>query len=404
MSFYITYLCSLVYGTKMDFTKVKNFVDTLEGIGIPGCDLSIYLEDKEVYRYYTGVGNLESQTPITPDSLYPIWSMTKVITCVAALRLFEEGRYLLNDPLYEYMSEFKNLTIRHTRENGDVVELPATKPIRIRDLFTMSTGYSYDALGAHEFFQVPNEGNVTLREMVLTLAKMPIRFEPGTRWCYGYSHDILGALIEVLSGKTLGEYFAENIFNPLGMYDTSFKVPKDKQHRLVSCYTYDEETKNHSYANLGIAYFNKSSKLYFSDDWIHENAGGGLISTVNDYAKFARSLCMGGTLVNNYHILGEATINLMRTNFLNNVQMNDYSGEWAHHNSYGYGLGVRTMVNPTHGGVSSNYGEFGWSGLPGLYVLMDPAAKLTYVYAQQLFPSKEEFVAPRLKTVIYGCL
>ena len=388
----------------MDFTNVKNFMDSLEHIGVTGADISIYLKDKEVYRYYTGVGNLETRVPITPDSLYPIWSMTKVVTCVAALRLFEEGRYLLNDPLYEYIPEFKNLTVRQTRENGTTVETPATRPIRIRDLFTMATGYSYDVPGAQAFKDSTNGGNVTLKEIVLTLAKLPVAFEPGTRWLYGFSHDILGYLIEVLSGKTLGEFFADNIFKPLGMNDTTFKLPKDQHHRLVTCYTYDENTKKHTYADLGLAYFNKNTEHYFSDNWVQENAGGGLVSTVNDYAKFATTLTMGGTNADNYRLLGEATIDLMRTNFLSETQLKDFSGNWGHHTSYGYGLGVRTMIAPTHGGVSSNYGEFGWAGLPGLYVLMDPIAELTYVYAQQLFPSKEEFIAPRLKNIIYGCL
>jgi CubicO group peptidase (beta-lactamase class C family) len=387
----------------MDFSRATDFMNRLEGIGIPGADLAVYLKGNEAYRYQTGYANLSTRDPITPETLYAIWSMTKVITCVAALRLYEEGRFLLIDPLYEYIPEFKNLTLKQTKGNGELVEKPASKPIRIVDLFTMSSGYSYDVPGAFEKLKESN-GNATLKELVLTLPDNPIAFEPGTRFSYGYSHDILGALIEVISGKTLGEYFSENIFMPLGMEDTGFKIPKEKHSRLATCYTYCEESKSHSVANLHIGYSNPNDPLYLSDDWKFEMAGGGLISSVDDYAKFANTLCRGGTSCDGYRLLGEPTIDLMTTNHLKKKSLHDYSGTWLHHSGYGYGLGVRTMIDRAGGGSNSCYGEFGWSGLPGTYVLIDPIMDLTIVYAQQLFPSKEEFIASRIRNIIYGCL
>ncbi|MCL2821433.1 MAG: beta-lactamase family protein [Oscillospiraceae bacterium] len=378
----------------MDFTKVSNFLETLPGAGIPGTDLTIYLKGKEVYRKQTGFTDLEAKTPIAPDTLYPIYSMTKVITCVSAMRLNEEGAFSLNDPLYEYIPEFKNMNVRTVTDNGEVHILPAVNPIKVADLFTMSSGLTYNITPECEKLSKKTKGNYTLKEFAQALSKDPLYFEPGTHWHYGLSHDILGYLIEVITGKTLGKYFEDNIFKPLDMKDTFFRIPKNKEKRLIKCYEYDESSKKHKIQEF--------QPIRFDLDAKYESGGGGLISTIDDYAKFANALCAGGTASNKYRILSNHTIDLMRTNHLDDVRMQDY--KWAHHRGYGYGLGVRTMVDKAAGGSNSNIGEYGWSGMAGTYVLIDPAADLTYVYAQQLIPSKEEYVAPRLRNVIYGCL
>jgi len=382
----------------MDFSRVTVFLESLKDAGIPGTDLAIYIKGKEVYRHRTGVIDLETKKPVAPDTLFPIYSMTKVITCVSALQLYEQGLYTLGDPLADYLPEFKNMNVAHTKGNGEVHILPAVNPIRIVDLFTMSSGLTYNVSPQMESFQKKVKGNYTLKEFSETIAKDPLYFEPGTHWHYGFSHDILGRLIEVLSGKTLGEYFKQSIFAPLGMKDTSFKAAKKNAGRMVSCYSYDEKKKKH---------IKIEQPLRFDPEFKYESGGGGLISTVNDYAVFANALC---AVVSGFefsgsgkkHLLSKATIDLMRTNHLDDVRMNDYI--WPHHSGYGYGLGVRTMVDKAAGGSNSSIGEFGWSGMAGTYLLIDPALDLTYVYAQQLIPSREEYVAPRLRNVIYGCL
>jgi len=397
----------------MDFSRVTHFLDSLKDIGIPGADLAIFIKGKEVYRHQTGVADIDTQTPIMPDTLYPIYSMTKVVTCVSALRLFEEGLFLLTDPVSEYLPEFKNMQVRHVRDNGEVYIEPARNPIRIVDLFTMSSGLTYDKTPALERMGKRKKGNYSLAEFSTAISKDPLYFEPGTHWHYGFSHDVLGYLIEVLSGKSLGEYFDENIFSPLGMTDTFFKLPEEKESRLVKCYSYNEKTKKYSAP--------ETLPIRYDLDNKYESPGAGLISTVDDYAKFANTLCAtvacacgssaGGAItgskgwassVGKHPLLSKATIELMRTNHLDEARMCDYN--WLHHSGYGYGLGVRTMVDKASGGSNSSIGEFGWSGLAGTFVLMDPALDLTYVYAQQLAPSKEEYVAPRLRNIIYGCL
>ena len=380
----------------MDFTKVTNFLEALDNAGIPGADLAIYIKGKEVYRHQTGFADLDSRTPIAPDTLYQFYSMTKIITCVSALRLYEEGLFSLIDPLHEYLPEFKNMNVRTVLENGKVHIAPAKNQIRIIDLFTMSSGMSYDLTPEYEKLGKKTNGNFTLKELSKALSKDPLFFEPGTQWKYSLSHDVLAYLIEVISGKTLGEYFDENILIPLNMKDTFFRLPKEKESRMVTCYEYDEINKTHK----------KIEKLpiRFDLDYKFESGGAGLVSSIDDYAKFSNVLCAGGTAANKYRILSRPTIELMRTNHLDVVRMQEYNGNWLHHSGYGYGLGVRTMVDKAAGGSNSSIGEFGWSGMAGTYVLMDPAVDLTYVYAQQLIPSKEEYVAPRLRNIIYGCL
>ena len=384
----------------MNFTKVTNFLDSLNDVGIPGTDLAIYLKGEEVYRHHVGVANIDSQKPIDSTTLYPIWSMTKIVTCVAALQLFEKGMFLLNDNISDYLPEFKHMKVQHALKNGEIHTAPAANLIKIVDLFTMSSGISYEHTKHLKALHEKTKGNYTLKELVEAISKDPLYFEPGAHWRYGFSHDILGRLIEVLSGKTLGEYFYENIFSPLGMNDTSFRLPKDKEERMVSCYTYDEHKKNHK--------LTESIPLRFDPDSKFESPGGGLISTVDDYAKFSNALCLplSGTYdysADKVKLLSKATLELMRTNHLDDVQYNDYS-KWTHTLGYSYGLGVRTMIDKPCGGSSSSIGEFGWSGMMGTYVLMDPALDLVVVYAQQLYPSKEEYVAARLRNVVYGCL
>jgi len=383
----------------MDFTKVTNFLETLPDKDIPGADLAIYIKGREVYRHRCGYADIETKKPVKKDTLFPIYSMTKIITCVSAMQFYEKGVFSLNDPLYEYLPEFKNMEVRHVRENGEVYFAPAINPIRVVDLFTMSSGLTYNITPNLEKLGRKTKGNYTLKEASEAIAEDPLYFEPGTHWHYGYSHDVLGRLIEVLSGKILGEYFEQSIFSTLGMKDTFFRLPKNKEKRMVTCYTYDEKRKTLIKPDF--------IPIRFDLDAKYESGGGGLISTVDDYAKFANELYFNVSGADRSGssgkpLLGKETIELMRTNHLDKERMKDYL--WPHHSGYGYGLGVRTMVDKATGGSSSSLGEFGWSGMAGTYVLIDPAYDLTYVYAQQLIPSKEEYVAPRLRNVIYGCL
>ena len=287
---------------------------------------------------------------------------------------------------------------RKCSSNGVIDIVPCTRSIRIVDLFTMSSGFTYNY--SDDFINAAKTANRnSLSEFAGTLAKDPLYFEPGTQWHYGASHDVLGALIETISGKSFGAYLNSDIIEPLGMNDTFFDlyIPDEKVRRMATAYDFDDETKKH----------NKRTPRCggpHGRDWTIEEGGAGLISSVHDYAIFANTLCSGGTAANGYRLLSKSTVDLMRTNHLDETRMKDFEElSWDGY-GYGYGLGVRIMVNRAAAGSLSNIGEFGWAGMLGTYVLIDPTAELTYVYAQQLYPSKEPYIAKRLRNIVYSCI
>ncbi|MEH7413851.1 serine hydrolase domain-containing protein [Neobacillus drentensis] len=374
---------------------LKSFVES----GPAGCACSVYHQNEQVFEDYVGYADLDTKKPITPNTIYRIYSMTKVVTCVAALMLYERGEFLLEDPLEEYLPEFKNPQVYREDERGEVYPTPAAKSIRVKDLFTMTSGLTYEGKSNETERQVTiamndlrKKGTFTVRELSRALANIPLAFDPGTQWRYSLSHDVLGAFIEVVSGKSFGEFIREEIFQPLSMKDTFFKVPEDKKDRLCSLYDWKEQDNLLKNMRLDAEY--QPGSLY-------ESGGGGLLSTLNDYSRFAHMLANGGTL-DGERILGRKTVELMAMNHLQPEQVTTFN--WPHLNGYGYGLGVRTMVNPALAGSNSSIGEFGWMGMAGTWVMIDPEEQLSAVYMHQLLPNFETYTQPRLRNVIYGAL
>lgn len=357
------------------------FLENRKELDVAGNSLLVFHKDEEVFRHYTG--------EVNKDTLFRIFSMTKVITVTAALQLYEKGAFQLDEPLWKYIPEYKDMTVWNEAEKK---AYPAKHEIRIRDLFCMSAGLTYpgeDCKTAQEILRIqnelekekPNRGFGTV-ELIKAIAKAPLRFEPGTHWCYSYCHDVLGALVEILSGETFGDYLKKHIFMPLGM-----------EHTFFQC---DEETFKKVATFSGMGDIDKSYQL----EARFESGGGGLLSTLDDYMKFANTLTRGGTSVDGVKILGRKTIELMATDQLNPVQKQDFN--WDYLKGYSYGLGVRTYQNPAIGGVAGSVGEFGWCGVLGTWVLMDPKEELTIVYMHQRMPNLEGYLQPRLRAIIYG--
>ncbi|MFC0329734.1 serine hydrolase domain-containing protein [Paenibacillus sepulcri] len=372
---------------------LKSFVEK----GPAGCALTVVRRGEVLYQDSFGYADLEKKKEISTDTIYRIYSMTKVITCTAALMLYERGHYLLNDPLEEYLPEFKNPMVYRYNEFGDMTVSPAANPIRVKDLFTMSSGLTYGGIGTETERQTRvmmenAAATMNMRELSKQLAAIPLAFDPGTHWKYGTSHDVLAALIEVLSGQTFEEFLKQEIFGPLGMNDTSFRISDDKRDRL--CVMYDS-------AEDGKLTVNDRMDTPFQPGCRYESGGGGLLSTTGDYSRFAQALARGGEL-DGVRLLSPKTIQLMRTNHLSQQQLKDFS--WAHMNGYGYGLGVRVLMDPAAGGNNGTIGEFGWAGLAGSWTLIDPHEELSVVYMQQMLPSREPYFHPRLRAVIYGAL
>lgn len=264
----------------------------------------------------------------------------------------------------------------------------------------MTSGLTYPGEGNETERQVAKamqslekqDKKMTTRQISQALAAIPLAFDPGTRWHYGLSHDVLGALIEVISRKSFGQFLQEEIFDPLGMEDTFFRIPEAKKGRLCSNYRRNEQ---------GELIKNTEMDANIQADAKFESGGGGLLSTLHDYSRFAQMLANSGTL-DGERIIGRKTIELMATNQLRPENRENYN--WNYLSGYGYGLGVRVMIDPALGGANSSLGEFGWSGLLGTWVTIDPVEKLSAVYMQQMLPNFESYHQPRLRSVIYGAL
>lgn len=365
--------------------------------GPAGCACTVVHRGEVIYQEALGYADLDKKQAINLDTIYRIYSMTKVVTCVAALMLYEKGHYLLNDPLGDYLPEFRNPQVYKYNDIGIKTLVPAGTPIRIKDLFMMTSGITYGGDGNETERQTRAKMEKATETMdtqtaVKAIASVPLAFEPGTRWKYGMSHDVLAALIEVLSGQKFGDFLEKEIFEPLGMKDTSFRIREDQRDRL--CTMYDCAADGAMTPNIRL-------DSCYQPDCELESGGGGLLSTLGDYSKFAQALANGGEL-NGTRILSRKTVQLMATNHLNAQQLRDF--DWSQMSGYGYGLGVRVLLDPAAGGNNGSIGEFGWAGMAGSYLLIDPKEELSIVYMQQLLPSREPFIHPRLRAVVYGAM
>ena len=378
----------------MDFKELELYLDQITAWRIPGADCLVHLHGQPVFRYGSGFADLASQRPVSDRDLYFIYSMSKVITCTAALQLHEQGKFLMTDPISAYLPEFKDMMVRQTDEGGQVVLKKAEKEMTIRDLFTMMAGLTYELnTPSIRAVREHSQGRSPTRDVVRAIAADPLIFEPGTHFNYSLCHDVLGALIEVISGKRFGKYLDEYLFQPLGMKDTGFSLTDARKERMATQYNFDDATNKALRVSLANVYVVGSE---------YESGGAGLISSVDDYMRFADTLCHKGLSSDGERILSSHSVDLMRTNHLDDVSLRDFN--WIQMAGYGYGLGVRTLLDRTRSGSLSPVGEFGWGGAAGAYVLMDPEHELTVVYAQHLLNSQEPYVHPRIKNLVYRCL
>lgn len=225
------------------------------------------------------------------------------------------------------------------------------------------------------------------------IAQQTLSFEPGTHWQYSLCHDVLGGLIEVVSGKNFGDYLKESIFEPVGMKDTSFTFNQEVEKRMASQYIYQDESGRYEQIS-------KHNCFRIGTDY--ESGGAGLISCTEDYGLFVNALCNDGVTASGERIISRATIDLMRLNHLCETALPDFN--WAHLTGYGYGLGVRTMIDRAKGGSLSPVGEFGWDGAAGSYALIDVDNRLGVFYMQHMKNGKHPYIHPRLRNIVYQCL
>ena len=379
---------------------MKNFMDSLTEWIVPGNSVVIYKDGKKVFEYSSGYSDLEKKIKKTGEEQLYIYSCSKVATVTAALQLYEQGKFLLSDPLYEYLPEFKKMYVK----DGDRIKA-AENPITIRDLFTMTAGLSYATnTPAFEKARKLTDGKMDTRTVIKCLAEEPLLFEPGARWNYSLCHDVLAVLAEVVSGMRFSEYMKKYIFEPLDMNNSYYHTPNDV---IISPqYIYEiQDTKNivelqQKEHTIGVVKRAYGNELVFGENY--DSGGAGIITTVDDYAKFAAALANSGTGLNNNRILSSATVKLMKTNQLNEAQRKTMN--WRRLRGYGYGLGVRTLIDKAESGSNSSIGEIGWGGAAGATIIADTEEKVALFYAHHMLNPQEEYYQPRLRNVLYSCL
>ena len=389
-------------------SRLNALLDSFIDAGVPGCGLSVYFQGKEIYTGYRGFADVETKRKIGENTLYRIASCTKNITATAVMTLFERGKILLNDPVSDYLPSFKDICYQTLDGSGEVVIKKTSEPLSIKHLLTMTSGIPYMGKGSltasaylESIGSMSEMYKYTLRELAEKISRVPLDFDPGTHWRYGMSYDVLGAIVETVTGMRFSDYLYETIFCPLGMEHTSFYCTGEMEKDLANIYCFKDGKH---------IYFPREPNITETNGNKLESGGGGLLSTLGDLARFSAMWSQYGTF-NKNRILGSWTIRLMQKNHLTGTAMEDFrrmSREaYPWYKGYGWGLAGRTMVDCEEAGSNGNVGEFGWCGAFGPYVMADPEAGIGVAYTQQMFPTiggMQDYCHPRVRNTVYSLI
>ena len=386
---------------------------------------AVYHKDKIVYCDKFGWKDKKNKIPIELDDIFRMYSMSKPITCLASLILHEEGKLNLDDPIYKYLPEFKNLQVlkSYDRKTGKAVLEEAKNPITIKHLLTHTSGLSYgdytnlpiDILYGEKFGL---KGNNRLRYKLdifpemdsleifsKKLASLPLAFEPGTYWWYGFNHELLGYLIEKISGKKLDIFLKENIFDKLGMNDTDFYVPKEKWDRLPKVYQKNQDKQLIEVG--GAIYEGFKHKIRFL------SGGGGLVSTLKDYMKFYIMMLNRGKYEDK-QIVSKETIELMTSNHLPenktylDMQFVPYRDSESIRRNQGYGFGLGVLVKTAENMFKNGIGWYCWAGALSTFFDIDPKNELIIITLTQYCPETSDWIFPlerfQINNLVYDAL
>lgn len=355
---------------------------------VPGAVALVARRGRLAYFESYGRRDPRSPDPMARDSIFRIYSMTKPIVSVAAMMLWEEGRFLLSDPIDKYLPELGRPKVAVVR--GAEIELvDAERPITIQDLLRHTSGLTYEFRGSgpvHKMYMAERiySRNQSNADQVAALAKLPLLHQPGTKWEYSRSTDVLGRLIEVLSGLTLGEYLQRHIFAPLGMVDTAFYVPAAGHGRLAEAFAKDPDT------GAGVQLINVQDAPKF------ESGGGGLVSTAGDYARFLQMLLNGGRL-DGVRFLSRKTLELMTADHLGPIT----GAPDLLLPGYGFGLGFAVRLQPGIAHVPGSVGQYFWGGLAGTTFWVDPAEALFAIMLIQ-GPGQRDYFRNLFRDLVYA--
>jgi CubicO group peptidase (beta-lactamase class C family) len=376
---------------------------------LSGTVLGILKDDKIVYVSILGKSDIENNIIMKRDNIFRIYSMTKPITSVALMMLYEKGFFQLNDPVSDFIPSFYDMNVYLSGRYNHYKTSKTERGITFRDLLSHQSGLTYGRNGTEidaAYKQLAINRNQfekremgTLEDMIKVLSDIPLEFQPGSRWNYSLSTDVCGYLVELISGKSLDLFFQKEIFDPLGMHDTGFFVPTNKLHRFTSNYEFSKSRALNliDSAKQG-SYITKPSFL---------SGGGGLVSTLDDYLIFCKMI-LGRGILNDNQLLSHKTIDLMTSNHLpdNSDLAEKAHGRWSEttYSGVGFGLGFSVVLDPVKSQISGSRGEIAWGGAASTAFWIDKKENMSVVFLTQLMPSSTYNIRRELRTLIYSSM
>ena len=379
-----------------------NYVDSGK---IAGCQITVVRGGHVAYHRSLGLMDRENAVAMADDAIFRIYSMTKPIASVALMQLYERGMFQLLDPVHRYIPEWRTLQVGEVQADGSVTLVKPRRPMNMRDVLMHMTGLPgglFPDNPIDEAFAEARRGlgrEQTLEDVTSLLAQHPLKFHPGTHWNYGLSTDIVGRLVEILSGQRFDDYLRQELFEPLGMTDTGFWVPEEQLGRLAACYQYrpanTPKLMDGPFANL------------VTHPHAYLSGAGGLVSTTHDYVAFCQMLANGGQL-DGRRVLGRKTLELMTVNHLpggatlEELAMGGF-GE-AGFEGVGFGLGFAVGQGPAATAVVGSAGEYYWGGAASTAFWVDPTEDLFVVFMTQLFPSIAYPFRAQLRSLVYQAI
>lgn len=374
---------------------------------IPGCSTLVARRGQVCFVDVQGQRDVERATPMTQDSIVRIYSMTKPVTSIALMTLHEKGLFSLDDPVHRFIPQWRDLQVWQAGSYPLFATRPAARAMTVRDLFMHTSGLTYDFMRASNIDYAYRKAQVglprtgyTTAQMIDELAGLPLEFSPGERWNYSLATDVLGYLIEVISGQSLPDFLHSTVFAPLGMHDTAFDVGPDKLERFASCYernlnkemVLNDDGQNSRYRQGEVTFY---------------SGGGGLVSTLGDYYRFCQMLLNGGTLAG-ARVIGSRTLRLMTSNHIpGGADLTTFAtGSFSEsaNEGVGFGLGFATLVDPVRNGHPASAGTFYWGGLASTIFWVDPVEELVVVFLTQLMPSSTFDFRGQLENIIYAAI
>ncbi len=379
----------------MNFRNLRNYIDELVAGGVPEAQLIIHKDGQEVFRHVAGFSDAAKQKPAEYSDLFWLFSMSKVYTMTATMRLVERGLLDLDESVGTYLPEFKNLKV----QNGDGIE-DLEKPLTLRALMTMTGGFSYNFNRYPEMQELVKNKNASTLDVVNAFAKKPLLFQPGTNYCYGFGHDIVAAIVEVVSGKKFRDFMQDELFTPLGITDMGFHPDEEQMSRMADKWKVEYLPDGTKPITLGP----KINWLRLTDNY--DSGGAGLFGNAEQYIKMVDALANDGVAENGYRVLKKESIDLMRTNQLTPEVEEIYRSQSENRKGYSYGLGVRTLVDKDAANAKSPLGEFGWDGAAGSYVMIDPENHITVVYVEHIMNHGDIYSTGhfKIRDLTYECM